>query len=1089
MDAISFRVHILKDRLIQKSANQNPTMKIKLHSLLILLAYLTGIHQAAAQGTAFTYQGKLDTNGLPATGSFDFRFKLFPNPLGNLPQVGTTFLTNGIPVAGGLFTAGVDFGPGIFTGSNYWLLVGVRTNGGSTYTDLSPLQPLTPTPYAITANSASNLLGNLPATQLAGPVLSANLSGTYGNVVTLNNANDTFTGVFSGNGSGLTNVWQTGGNTGANPANGAFLGTTDNNPLELRVDGSRALRLEPGVAGDGAPNVIGGSPVNFVSSGVKGATIGGGGAVNDDGAATNSVTADYGTVAGGAQNTAGNFSLVGGGFQNSASNVVAVVAGGYDNTNNGYGSAIGGGQGNLITSNYATIDGGLVNTNTGFGSTIGGGQGNLTTNSYATVGGGFMNLAGAFGATVAGGQGNTNNGGYATVGGGLVNLTGAFGATVAGGQGNTNNGGYATVGGGFVNTATGLAATIGGGVLNQATTNYATVPGGSNNVASGVSSFAAGNNAQATNQGAFVWADSQAGVFSSTNNDSFNIRARGGVHFVTSGAGLTVDGPLSGNGGGLTNIPAAQVVGGANSNLFLGANAGNLTMTGNQNLGVGQGSLSNNTTGIDNVGAGFEALALNTSGSVNTAFGVDALASNSKGNDNTAMGASALAENTTASDNTGLGFSALAANSTGSNNTAVGSSSLSESTSGSHNTAVGFNSLFVLETGNQNTAIGESALNNLGGILGSGGSANIALGYQAGLSLRTGSSNIYIGSDAANTTENNTIRIGTPGIQTSAVIAGTITGNGGGLTNLGAAQLTGTLPATLAMPAISATTTDIISAGAIGNLLLFGNNTQNFYGGGAGALTTTGSDNTAFGSGAFHKTAGGSDNTVFGAGALFNNASGSGNTAIGDDALTSSSTGSSNIAVGINAGSAFTGSESSNIDIGSQGVAGDASTTRIGSAQTKTFIAGISGVTVSGGAAVSVLPNGQLGTVTSSARFKTNIQSMADASDVLLSLHPVTFKYKPELDPQGIPQFGLVAEEVAKADPDLVLRDEQGKIYTVRYEAVNAMLLNEFLKQHHRVEEQNAEIETLQQKAAKVDSLEKRLNELEQTVQSLVPKK
>ena len=105
--------------------------------------------------------------------------------------------------------------------------------------------------------------------------------------------------------------------------------------------------------------------------------------------------------------------------------------------------------------------------------------------------------------------------------------------------------------------------------------------------------------------------------------------------------------------------------------------------------------------------------------------------------------------------------------------------------------------------------------------------------------------------------------------------------------------------------------------------------------------------------------------------------------------------------------------------------------------------------------------NGQLGTVVSSERFKQNIQTMGDASDTLLALHPVTFRYKQELDPDGIPQFGLVAEEVEKVNPDLVARDEQGKPYTVHYEAVNAMLLNEFLKEHREVQELTKQVVAL----------------------------
>ncbi len=153
-----------------------------------------------------------------------------------------------------------------------------------------------------------------------------------------------------------------------------------------------------------------------------------------------------------------------------------------------------------------------------------------------------------------------------------------------------------------------------------------------------------------------------------------------------------------------------------------------------------------------------------------------------------------------------------------------------------------------------------------------------------------------------------------------------------------------------------------------------------------------------------------------------------------------------------------------NIDIGSDvGGGGESRTIRIGTTPThlRTFVAGISGVTVAGGVGVIVDTNGQLGTVVSSERFKDGIKPMDKASEAILALKPVTFRYKHELDPKGIPQFGLVAEEVEKVNPDLVARDEQGKLYTVRYEAVNAMLLNEFLKEHRKVAEQEATITEL----------------------------
>jgi len=125
---------------------------------------------------------------------------------------------------------------------------------------------------------------------------------------------------------------------------------------------------------------------------------------------------------------------------------------------------------------------------------------------------------------------------------------------------------------------------------------------------------------------------------------------------------------------------------------------------------------------------------------------------------------------------------------------------------------------------------------------------------------------------------------------------------------------------------------------------------------------------------------------------------------------------------------------------------------------TATFIAGIHGATAANGVAAFIEPDGHLGTVKSSVRFKEAIQPMDKISESILALKPVSFRYKQELDPAGIPQFGLVAEEVEKVNPDLVARDKDGKLMTVRYEAVNAMLLNEFLKEHRKVGEQQATI-------------------------------
>src|SRR5436190_2077165 len=244
---------------------------------------------------------------------------------------------------------------------------------------------------------------------------------------------------------------------------------------------------------------------------------------------------------------------------------------------------------------------------------------------------------------------------------------------------------------------------------------------------------------------------------------------------------------------------------------------------------------------------------------------------------------------------------------------------------------------------------------------------------------------------------------------------------------------------------------------------------------------TTGADNTAIGFNALHSLITGSEATATGSLALFNNTSDE-NTADGAFALYSNTTGNGNIALGAGAGDNLTTGDN-NIDIGNEGVAGEANTIRIGTSgdQTKTFIAGISGTAVTG-IAVRVSSSGQLGTVPSSKRFKDEIKPMDKASEAILALKPVSFRYKHEVDPEGTPQFGLVAEEVEKVDPALVARDAQGKVYTVRYDAVNAMLLNEFLKQHRNMQELEA---TVAQQQKDIKALNASLREQASQIQKV----
>ena len=225
--------------------------------------------------------------------------------------------------------------------------------------------------------------------------------------------------------------------------------------------------------------------------------------------------------------------------------------------------------------------------------------------------------------------------------------------------------------------------------------------------------------------------------------------------------------------------------------------------------------------------------------------------------------------------------------------------------------------------------------------------------------------------------------------------------------------------------------------------------------------------NTATGDYALFNLTTGTRNTAIGFWALNTNTTGGKNTAIGFQALVDNTTGNNNIALGYAAG-IFTAGDN-NIHIGNVG-AEESDTIRIGTVagrgirdfQSNTYIAGISGVTIAGGVPVIIDANGHLGSTTSSERFKDEVKPMDKASEAILVLKPVTFHYKKELDPDGIPQFGLVAEQVEKVNPDLVVRDKEGKPYSVRYDQVNAMLLNEFLKEHKTVQEQGETITRLQ---------------------------
>lgn len=554
-------------------------MKIKLHRLLTAFAALAVLstidYQQStlyAQGTAFTYQGQLQNNGSLANGTYNLQFQLYTNSSGGTAVAGPV-ATNGVTVSNGLFTVAIDFGGSVWNGATNWLQIGVETNGGSGFTTLSPRQELTPTPYAIYAEAAN-------AAGLSGTIPSVDFSGTYVGAVILNNPANSF----AGNGGSLTNVnaamlgglasssfWQIAGNAGTTPGPN-FVGTTDNHPLEFHVDGMRALRLEPAVPTNGAPNVIGGSVLNFVSAGTYGGTIGGGGATNWTGSpGTNSVTGNFGVVAGGVGNTAyflatvaggdnntasasatavlggafngatGNYSTVGGGFQNTASGAGAFIGGGghdginyFGNQALGGASVVGGGLDNNATNTYSTVGGGATNVASGFSSTVSGGSGNAASGDYSSVGGGTGNTAGGANTAVSGGNGNGADGDNSFVGGGDNNI--GFGAgdmigggfnnqsgggnnsTISGGNNNNSSGSVAFIGGGQGNQVSAFFAAISGGVNNTATNNSTAIGGGTNNIAGGYASTVPGG-AQNQALGDYSFAAGNSAV--ATNNNTF----------------------------------------------------------------------------------------------------------------------------------------------------------------------------------------------------------------------------------------------------------------------------------------------------------------------------------------------------------------------------------------------------------------------------------------------------------------------------------------------------------------------------------------------------------------------------------------
>ena len=595
---------------------------------------------AAPLGTAFTYQGKLTDGASPANGTYDLRFTIYDALTnGTLKAV----VTNAsVAVTNGLFTTPVDFGQPPLNFNATWLEIGVRTNGSAgDFTTVSPRQALLPAPYAFYAlNSSNSTLAATASNVIAGAIGTASIQA--GSIMASNINTASLSNSLSGQ------FWSLGGNSGTTPGVN-YLGTTDNQPLELRVNGQRAFRVVPTTD---TPNVIGGCSNNIIAANIVGATIGGGGTVL--GTQPNIITngGQYGTIAGGYNNTVasyggavlggsvnfagGSFAAIGAGQFNSSLSDYSFVGGGYTNSiqiNADY-SFLGGGYGNFIqgTSDDSFLGGGYGNSiQTGSGSSflgggsgnsiqmndgssfLGGGNGNsIQTGAYfSSLGGGGGNsirtnaycssLSGGFGNSIqmnaynsflGGGYLNSIQASYSALGGGSGNSiqANADHAMIGGGGNNSASGAKSFIGGGINNSAGGFGTMIAGGATNAASGDYGTIGGGANNTIIWGSPFniiVGGQYNSIEDQCSY---SAISGGVSNTMQEGDLYCAIGGGINNTVGVGFTGATIAGGSGNACSFSPMFPTVGGGQNN----SSGGNYATVpgGDQNAATGNNSFA-----------------------------------------------------------------------------------------------------------------------------------------------------------------------------------------------------------------------------------------------------------------------------------------------------------------------------------------------------------------------------------------------------------------------------------------------------------------------------------------------------------------
>ncbi len=670
--------------LVTSSPSQTKTMKNKIQKLLLALAMLAGINHVAAQGTAFTYNGRLNDGAQPATGIYDLRFAIYDattngNVYGTLTNAAT-------PITNGLFTMALDFG-GVFNGSNYWLELAARTNGGTAFSILTPRQPVMPTPYAVYSANAGSA-GSVAAANITGTVPLAQLPAA---VVTNNESGASLTGTFTGNGGGLTNL----------PA-ASLTGTVadsllSGNIARLNIPNTNLQATASAVLYSGGyiidtTNLFGGvgytnNPLVTVtdatgSNAVITATVSNGVVISltvqsagISYSAATTLTIDPPPSSAYQTFNCGNvFSGV-----NTFNNPSNTFAGTF--TGNGSGLSLTGPSAFSALGNEANGYLALAANTTGSNNTA---NGYITLESNTTGNGDTANGAYALAHNTTG-SGNEANGDYAL----YSNTTGS---------GNTANGNVALQNNttGSENTANGSAALISNTTGNWNTAN--------------------GDNALHNNTtGSYNSANGGAALYSNTTGGNNTANGYQALYKNTTGG----------------------------NNAANGYQALYSNTTGSRNTATGVSALSTNTTGGYNTANGAFALEYNTTGTANTAVGDTALQSNTTGNYNVASGNGALQLNTTGSNNVADGVQALYANTTGSNNTANGYQALYKNTTGGNNAANGYQALYSNTVGSNNIALGFNAGYNI-----TTGSSNIDIGN---VGLATDTNIIRIGSGQTQT--------------------------------------------------------------------------------------------------------------------------------------------------------------------------------------------------------------------------------------------------------------------------------------------------------------------------------------------------